>query len=177
MSSSTAGQSAGQLETRGIEPVPEARMQRSSAATVLGLVRRQHFHPRPAAGRHAGGVSRPGDLAGDHRRDPRRRRFLCGGRHHFHRRSAWSRTEPDPVAGDLRRARQYRPDAGLADVASGLGNRQHHHRRVRVAVAVLDPVRLAGGSQKRAGADPDLHRDFRAADLVGVRPRSRHACW
>ena len=153
------------------------RVQRSSAATVLGLVRRQHFHPRPAAGRDARGVSRPGDLAGDHRRDPRCRRFLRGGRDHLHCRSSWPRTEPDPVARDLRRARQYRPDPGLADVAPGLGNRQHHHRRVRVAVAVLDPVRFAGGSEKRAGADPDLHRDFRAADLVGLRPRSRHACW
>ncbi len=125
-----------------------SRVQRPSAATVLGLVCGQYFHPWPAAGSHAGGVSRAGDLAGDHRRHPRCRRFVCRGRDHLDCRAPWPRAEPDAVPGNFRRARQHRPDAGFADVASGLGNRQHHHCGVCPAVAVLDPVRLAGRGEK-----------------------------
>ena len=149
-------------------------MQRPPAATVLGVVRGQYQHPRLAARRHAGRVSRPGDLAGHHRGDPRRRRLLCGGRHHLHRRPSRPCAQPDAVPRHLRCARQYRPDPGVADVAPGLGNRQHHHGGLCAAVVVLDPVRLAGRSQKRTGAHPGLHRHLRAADLIGIRAGPRH---
>lgn len=101
MSSSTAGQSAGQLETRGIEPKPEAECNGhplqlfwvwfAANISILGL-------PLGATLVAFRGL---GDLR-DHRHDPWRCRFLLrGGRDHFHRRSPWSRTQPDAVAGDL----------------------------------------------------------------------------
>ena len=76
MSSSNAGQSAGQLETRGIEPVPEAECNGHPLQLFWVWFAANISHAGPAAGRDAGGVPRAGDLAGDHRRDHRRRRFV-----------------------------------------------------------------------------------------------------
>ena len=175
MASSRTSNSARQVETRGIEPVPEGECHGhplqlfwvwfAANISILGLplgatlVAFQHLAIWQAA---LGRGDRRGGIVRDRRRD-------------FDRRTTRACTESHALACDLRRARQHWADHRLAVVAARLGNRQHDHRRLRAAVARDHCVRHACGSQERAGADARVHRRVRGADVDRVGTRSRYA--
>ncbi len=146
----------------------------TSAPAFLGLVCGQHQHSRPAARRNARRLPASCDLASGAGGDHRRGRIVRHCWRDFHCRTTRACAESDPLAGDLRRARQYWPDHRLATVAARLGNGEHNDRRLRFALARDDPVRHAGASEPCAGAHARVHCRVRRADADRLGLRSRH---